>query len=135
MLLLKGLSNIFKVGNHQALTWEMLEEAPIGEWIDLSTGELFEESQLKEGVYYKKFPSKVPNQNIFIARLFSKSSVTYSTSDCKETFTVIKGSFCVNNKRPIKKHESKTFYKNVVRTIAYYSGDPYCEVFAEFNKH
>lgn len=132
----ESLLNIFNLKENEIVTWEDLCKAPANVWVDLSEKKSFEEDEeLQGGVYFKKLETKVPNQMIFITRIFKGFGYHYHMHDCKETCTAISGSFIVNDNKVIKNKESITFQRNTSHKVYYESGKDFCEVFVEFNKY
>jgi len=135
-MLKKALKQMFKLEDKEIVTWKTLETATPLVWTRLNTSlEYLDEALLDSGVYFKLIPTKVPNQLIFITRMYKGFGYHLHSHDCKETSTVIHGSCVVNDSKVLKLDDSIVFHKNTLHKVFHYGDSEYMEILVEFNKY
>ena len=134
-MLRTALYKMFRLEDKEVVKWETLELATPLVWTKLTTNvEYLNENLPKDGVYFKRLPTKVSNQLIFITRIYKGFGYHHHTHDCKETSTVLRGSCIVNDSTVLNEDEYIVFHKGALHKVYHHGKEEYMELFVEFNK-
>lgn len=131
--MIQALKNIFKLDDEEKVYWKDLQRANEGDWVDLETGDVVEKP-FSGGVFFKRMPTSISNQMMFITRIYknSKGYHTHLHPDALERCMAMFGTFTVDGNNTPKTFAS--FFRNTKHSV-HCSQDieeDYCDIMVEF---